>query len=224
MGCPNKIVFVRHAQSEGNLRSVDERAQLEMSTYAYPLTALGIEQAKITGEYLRQQFPDGFDVYYSSYYTRAKQTLETMFPDYKSLIVREDARLAESQRGIYHALTKSQIESIYPTELQRKDREGLYHYRPLGGENWPDVELRARSFIDSLKEDYHGKNVLVVMHGFWMLMFQHIHEEFSIPEALDRYAGKGRGMFENASITTYDQWYDRLTLSEENFVPWKGKL
>ncbi|HTK60156.1 MAG TPA: histidine phosphatase family protein, partial [Candidatus Baltobacteraceae bacterium] len=133
MPWPDLLVLVRHAESEGNVRTVAERAAYEVSTHAYPLTARGREQARLTGEWLRQGHRP-FDVHYTSYYARAQETMKIMYPDAH---VYEDPRLAEANRGIYHTYTEAEIASLCPKELARKKREGLYHHRPLGGENWP---------------------------------------------------------------------------------------
>lgn len=142
MGWPRQIVLVRHAESEGNVKTVDERAGFCEPSHNYGLTDKGVKQAEITGKYLRDQF-GLFDVNYVSYYKRAKDTMKLMYPGVK---VYEDSRLAEAQRGIYHTMTHDDIYDRFPEELERKEREGLYHYRPWGGENWADVELRIHSF------------------------------------------------------------------------------
>jgi broad specificity phosphatase PhoE len=221
MGWPKNLVLVRHAESKGNVLSVDDRASYEVATHDYGLTERGREQAELTGEYLRKRF-DGFDFYYTSYYRRAKETMTLLYPDAK---VREDPRLAEAQRGIYHAMTRSEITERFPHELIRKDREGLYHYRPLGGENWPDVELRIHSFLGTLARDGAGQSGLIVVHGHWLLLFQRLIHHFSIDEALTRYRA---GVFENASVTVYrgrsQKGKPRLVLTEENIVPWQGLI
>src|SRR4051812_28082656 len=104
MSWPQLLVCVRHAESQGNLLHKDERAVLDIPTYAYTLTELGRKQAEITGEYLRQRFGK-FDGYYSSYYERSKRTMSILFPDAK---VYEDPRLAEAQRGIFHTMTTTE--------------------------------------------------------------------------------------------------------------------
>ncbi len=218
MGWPKLLVLVRHAESEGNVRSVDERASYEVPTHAYGLTERGRAQARLTGEYVRKRFGE-FDFYYTSYYRRAKETMALMYPEVR---VREDPRLAEAQRGIWHAMTRDEIRRLYPSEMVRKDREGLYHFRALGGENWPDVELRIHSFLGTLARDGHGQKGLIVVHGHWLLLFQRLIHHFSIEEVVRRYHA---GVFENASITFYrgQGWLrPRLVLAEENVVPWKG--
>jgi broad specificity phosphatase PhoE len=224
MGWPKLLVFVRHGESEGNVLSVDERAKFECGTNAYPLTARGRRQAEITGEYLRNRFGK-FDVYYTSYYCRTHETLKIMYPEAH---VYEDARLAESQRGIWNALTSEEIQERHPDEVMRKKREGLYHYRPPGGENWPDVEQRVHSFLGTLARDYAGKKVLIACHGFWLIIFQKLIHHFTIEKALEMYKN---GVFENTSVTIYrgkrKYWLfgkSRLVLEEKNIVPWKDKI
>ncbi len=57
MAWPRRIVFVRHAESEGNVLTAVERTELEVATHNYALTAKGRAQAKITGEYIRKTYP-----------------------------------------------------------------------------------------------------------------------------------------------------------------------
>lgn len=221
MAWPATLALVRHAESEGNVRTPDERAGFEVSTHAYGLTERGREQARITGEYLKRKFGD-FDAYYVSYYRRSKDTMALMFPDAR---VYEDPRLAEAQRGIWHTMTGEEIQRRFPEEFTRKQREGLYHYRPLGGENWPDVELRIHSFLGTLSRDYEGKRVVIVAHGHWLILLQRLLEHFSIEDAVRKYEA---GVFDNASLTVYEgvlrEGRPRMALKEENVVPWKGVI
>lgn len=148
--------------------------------------------------------------------------MQLMYPEAK---IYEDPRLAEAQRGIWHTMTHEQITKQFPGEIERKEREGLYHYRPWGGENWPDIELRIHSFLGTLSRDYEGKKVLLVIHGHWLLMLQRLIHHFSIEESLERYK---KGIFANTSVTIYQgknmNGKSRLQLAEENTIPWEGKL
>lgn len=219
---PKNLVLVRHAESQGNVLTVDERANFDVATHAYGLTPRGRRQAEITGAYLRKRFGT-FDTYYVSYYERSRETMRIMFPEAR---VFEDPSLAEGQRGIYHALTHDQIAVAYPGELQRKDREGLYHYRAPGGENWPDIEMRIHSFLGTLKRDYEDENVVIVVHGHWLMLLQRLIHHFSIEEAVRRY--QEDRIFANASVTIYQgqtmREKPRLVLAEENIIPWQGQL
>lgn len=219
MAWPKRLVMVRHAESVGNTLTAEERAEYDMATDKYPLTELGQQQAKITGDYLREQH-DPFDIHYVSYYVRSRETMQIMFPDAH---VYEDPRLAEATRGIWHTMTREQIQQYHPLEFARKEREGLYHYRPPGGENWPDIELRIHSFLSTLSRDCGGKSVIMVVHGHWLILFQRLIERFSIDEAVARYE---QGTFENASVTIYEgrdiEGCNRLAKLCENVTPWKA--
>lgn len=212
MAWPSLLVMVRHAESQGNVLHRDERALLNVPTYAYPLTNEGRRQAAATGKFVRDKY-GFFDIYYTSYYARVKETMQIMYPQAR---VYEDPRLAEAQRGIYHTMTQEQITAKYPEELARKDREGLYHYRPPGGENWPDIELRIHSFLGTLARDCAGKKVLIVVHGHWLLLLQRLIDHFSIDEAVRRYNDEDRA---NAGVWSYTGG-ERLELTEV-VVPWK---
>lgn len=193
--------------------SVDERARFETATHDYALTERGRQQALRTSRYLRALYGE-FDVRYVSYYRRSCETMGLLYPGAK---VYEDPRLAEAQRGMYHAMPSSRVAELFPSEIARKEREGLYHYRPWGGENWPDVELRIHSFLGTLSRDCGGQKVAIVVHGHWLILFQRLIHHFSINEALARYRS---GVFENASVTTYTSSAgDHLTLTGENVVP-----
>lgn len=133
---PKLVVLVRHAESVGNTLSVAERARTPMGTNWYALTERGREQARITGEWLRAQYPSPRRII-RSYYQRTRETADLLYPDFP---IREDERLAEASRGIWHVRTEDEIRREAPWEIDRKQFEGLYHYRPIGGENWPDVE------------------------------------------------------------------------------------
>jgi broad specificity phosphatase PhoE len=219
MGWPRTLALVRHAESEGNVRGVNERAAYEVATHRYNLTERGRKQAEITGQWLREHYGT-FDVRYVSYYNRSAETMRIMCPDEH---VYEDPRLAEAQRGIWHTMTAAQMQERFPEEVARKAKEGLYHYRPWGGENWPDIELRIHSFLGTLSRDYDDQNVLIVVHGHWLILFRRLIEHFSIDEAVQQYE---HHVTENASVTVFEDRREngksRLAF-KEHVVPWQGQ-
>ncbi|MDP1689581.1 MAG: histidine phosphatase family protein [bacterium] len=217
MGWPRQLIFVRHAESVGNALQVCGNSGLIEPTHVYGLTELGREQARLTGKFLSSQYRP--TIFYTSYYERSKETMRFMFRDALSI---EDSRLAEVSRGIYNYFSLNQIKEKYPEELKRKDFEGLYHYRPPGGENWPDIELRIHSFIETLKNEHEEENVVISGHNLWLVLFQKIIQHYSISEAMERFNNSG---FENASITLYESpTHKRLALRYENLIPYRGTL
>jgi broad specificity phosphatase PhoE len=93
MAWPSKLVFVRHAESEGNLRSADERAEYDVASHAYDLTPRGKQQARITGEYLKERF-GCFDTYYVSYYARRDKRWSLSAQVAKSMKIRDWQKLS----------------------------------------------------------------------------------------------------------------------------------
>jgi probable phosphoglycerate mutase len=221
MGWPRLLVLVRHGESVGNIKTAEQRATFETSTQDYPLTENGRRQAELTGEWLRSSF-DRFDVYYHSYYRRAKETMQILYPSAKHY---EDDRLAEANRGIWHSYTRDEIRQFFPKEIDRKEKEGLYHHRPIGGENWPDVALRLHSFLGTLARDCDQRRVLIVDHGHVRILLQKLIHRFSIDEALRRYH---TSIVSNCSTAIYTSNSGRsLQLKGEGLVAWreeKGKI
>jgi len=115
------------------------------------------------------------------------------------------------------------VQARWPEEVERKKREGLYHYRPFGGENWPDMEMRIHSFLGTLARDCDVQKVLIVVHGHWLILFHRLVQRFSIEEAIRRYHA---GTAANASVTTYGckmvKGKSRLVLQCDNHIPWAG--
>lgn len=152
------LFFVRHGQSVANLQDFfynDEDA---------PLTPLGREQARATGRNLKEMGVH-FDVVYCSTYERARETcelaLKEMGMDGTYVVI--DRRLEE--RKFNGLVGKMATKEHY--------RELLHYYsnRSIidGVEPIEDLEVRAQSFLDSMKKQYDGKNILVFSHGHYLM-------------------------------------------------------
>ena len=215
-----KLTFVRHAQSIGNTMTQDERAACEIPNHAYPLTDIGKKQSKITGAYLRDRLCNDWpELDYQSTFLRSQMTLGIIFAELgiPGVLPLTDSRLDEKWDGIFHELSKSDIERLYPEQARLRKRSGYYHYRAPGGQSCPDTEIRIRSFIyDSVLDDKH---VLVVGHGRWFMILQKILHNLSIEQFLEL---KKKGL-ENCSVTEYD-FHSLPEVPQEAFVPWSGYL
>ncbi|OGL63390.1 hypothetical protein A3C09_04340 [Candidatus Uhrbacteria bacterium RIFCSPHIGHO2_02_FULL_47_44] len=223
---PETVVFIRHAESEGNVRTREEQRCFPVGTNAYKLSPRGREQARITGERVRELFPKP-DRVIRSYYARTNETARIIYPD---LEIREDPLLAERDRGIWTNATEKEVSVCMPWEIRRRDEQGVYHYRASGGENIPDVERRVREFRRSIRFNYSGKTIVVVGHSQWILLWQKIVHDWPMEETMRRFiAGE---WVENASILIYhNTWSEEfgkhiLTHDPETDyeVPWKDKL
>ena len=215
-----KLTFVRHAQSVGNTMSQDERAAYEVANHAYPLTDIGKQQASMAGKYLYERLSEDRPGFYcQSTFLRTQETLSIVLAELgtPAIVPLTDSRLDEKWDGIFHELSKSDIEKLYPEQLRLRKRSGYYHYRAPGGENYPDTEARIRSFINDPNLD--DKHVLVAGHGRWFLILQKMLHNLSVEQFLEL---KKKGV-ENCSVTEYD-FYSIPVSSQEAIVPWKGHI
>jgi broad specificity phosphatase PhoE len=214
MKYPKRIVLVRHGESQGNVIAKDDAVHPSIANHQFALTERGREQARITGEYLRDQF-GAFDTCFCSSFLRTEETLRWMMPRERAV---HDARLNEWWRGIWHSLPKTVVEEHFPVEKVIQEREGRYHYRAPGGENGPDVELRIRSFITDLRLFHAGETVLISGHGNWIILFQRIIENLSLAETMRR---TREHTVKNAAVVAYELAGDRLRQTIHGFAPWE---
>ncbi len=218
---PKKLVLMRHAESWGNVLSRHDSKSFEVAPHQFTLTDRGRRQAEIAGEYLRNRFGN-FDSYFTSYYTRSKETMAIMYSGAKTI---EDPRLAEAQWGVWQFMPEAEIAAKYPDELKRRERDGIGHYRALGGESWMDIEIRIQSFLATLRMEHQGEKVLIVGHGNWILIFERIIWGLTLEESLKRY--DAHDVFKNTQIGVYEpkmaDGKEKLVLVEGGIVP-AGKI
>jgi 2,3-bisphosphoglycerate-dependent phosphoglycerate mutase len=207
---PERLWLVRHGQSLGNVaRDAAHDAELERLDLAdrdmdVPLSALGCEQARSFGEWLRDQCEDEQpEVIISSPYRRAAQTAEIIASaaGLASVPVRLDERLRERELGVLDLLTRRGVEAQFPLEAERRTRLGKFYHRPPGGESWVDVALRLRSWRDSVAREHDRERVLVVAHEVVIVMMRYLIEELSEQEAL---ALSEHEPLANCSLTTFE--------------------
>ena len=226
MGYPKLIVFMRHAESTGNVRTREQNLAARVAPHAYDLTPRGRLQAAASGGHILGTHGT-FDVHYVSTYDRTRLTLyESDIAKAGSGDIIETSLLDEAQFGIWHFHARDELNALFPKERDRQQGIGLYHYRPFGGENWPDIEMRVRMLLAELCRDWSGKKVLLVGHGNYFAAFLRVVERVSIGTMLDM---SGLNPVPNCSVVTYrgtGPWYapwNRTRLSYESIeVPWQG--
>ena len=146
MDWPKRIVLVRHGESEGNVKSLDDLSFENKANHLFALTERGRKQAEEVGKYLQANYSP-FDAHFCSTFRRTRETLLLMFPKVEPVT---DSRLNELWRGIRHTMPREKIIEVYPEEVAIRQREGEYHYRPPGGQSCQDVEAMIYSFITFL--------------------------------------------------------------------------
>ncbi len=141
------IYFIRHGQTEGNVRHI------YTGNSNFPLTELGVNQAKETAKLLKDKH---FDVIFCSPLLRAKQTMQEIAVFHKNTPIVIDNRLAERGDGQWEGLPLGD-ENAARWRVENWDND---YY----GETMKSAYERVESFWDEIKSKYNGKNILVVAH------------------------------------------------------------
>lgn len=165
---PEKIILVRHGESEGN---VDKSLYHSTQDFALKLSPTGVKQARQAGAEIRQLIGDNSLYVYLSPYYRTRETYLHISESIKENITKavEDPRLREQDWGhLRHPDENKEID-------EERDAFSTFYYRIPDGESGADVFDRVSNFLDTLHRDFEKidfpKNVLIVTHGLTMRLF-----------------------------------------------------
>lgn len=178
MALPNDIVLVRHGESEGNLayrqsRRGDDSAFTEefrnRHSSFWRLTDKGREQARMAGEWIRQNIGDRFDRYYVSEFIRAQETAALLgLPD---AVWFRDFYLRERNWGDLELKTQEERALLFGEVLQKRNSDTFF-WRPPNGESLAELCLRIDRVLHTLHRECDGKRVVMVCHGEVMWAFR----------------------------------------------------
>lgn len=177
---PNRIILIRHGESEGN---VDSSVYGTTPDYALTLTSKGRGQAVECGKKLKNLIQDESTMFYVSPFWRTRETFENIVSqlNLKELKYREEPRIREQEWG--HLRNKEECEQV----TKDRDDYGTFYFRIPDGESCADVYDRVTTFLDTLHRDFnkpdYPENAILVTHGmtirlFLMRWFQWTVEEF----------------------------------------------
>jgi broad specificity phosphatase PhoE len=165
---PNRIILVRHGQSEAN---ADENILETKPDYSLDLTANGIEQAKQAGREIKKMIDEQSLQVYLSPYFRTRQTFHYIIENLETneIKVFEDPRLREQDWGHLRNL------EINEEIKQERTDFSTFYYRIPDGESGADVYDRVSIFLETLHRDFakpdFSENVLIVTHGMTIRLF-----------------------------------------------------
>jgi len=183
---PKNLVIVRHGESEGNI--VNSRhwsdtdppipeEHFKRHNSKFRLTDKGIWQAKKTGKWLKEEFPEKFDLYYVSEFIRAIETGVNL--DLPEAIWRLESTLRERDWG--------ELDNIHPKIRDRKyskfmeDRElDGYYAKPPGGETLEHKKFLIKTgILETLCRRIPNGSAILVCHGEVMWMFRVLFERMT---------------------------------------------
>ena len=165
---PNRIILIRHGESEGNL---DKDKYRTVPDYALNLTSKGIKQAQKAGNEIKQIIGQESIYAYVSPYFRTRQTLQYLKDGISRNIAKviEDPRIREMDWG--HLRHPDENDEI----SKRRDEYSTFYYRVLDGESGADVFDRVSTFLETMYRDFrksnYPQNALIVTHGLTLRLF-----------------------------------------------------
>ena len=169
-----RLLLIRHGESEGNRDRVFTR------TPEVPLTPTGREQARETGEFVRERYEPALLV--SSPFVRARQTAE-IIGDVLGLPHSIEDDFRERCYGEYAGLP-------YDTARPQFDPKAYWEWCPPGGETLEEVAVRVGRTLDRITAGAHHQDVVVVSHGAVMMaLWRHVMGEWAMPGRVVRNAG-----------------------------------
>lgn len=176
---PLELVLVRHGQSEGNeAHKLSKRGDLSAYTTefknrhssAYRLTDNGIKQAKVAGDWIKDNIGDKFDRYYTSEFVRAMETaslLELPDPQWYTEVV-----LRERDKGVLDNMPWTEKNQKHKYDMELRSRDSFF-WAPPGGESIANVCVRVDHTFNTLRRECSNKQrVIIVCHGEVMWAFR----------------------------------------------------
>lgn len=208
MTMPRRLVHVRHGQSEANVVQKELLSELDpevvKAIYDRPdwmqrLSPLGIEQARVAGDWIRQNIGQlaTFDAIYVSPFMRTFETACYAAGD-EEVHLTPDDRIIERDWGLYGKLSRDEQREQYPGTYRHKKENPLYA-RLDGGESVMDVYGRIRDMHATLHREYPDGNVLMFTHGDYMMTERYVNERM-LPEEFIELTRNTRADFKNGTV------------------------
>ena len=170
-----KVISILNTASHRELEQLDNRTRLllvrhgEITTsreWRYvghldvDLTETGVKQMKRIGERLKNE---RVDVLLSSDLQRTRKGAEiigTMI----GLKPQPNAAFREINLGEWEGLTRDEIVAQFPVDFEERS-QNLPYFRIRNGESFADLQARVIRQIETVLEEYKGKNIALIAHG-----------------------------------------------------------
>ncbi len=191
MTMPRRLTQVRHGQSEANVVQKELLPDLDPEVieaiksrpdWLQRLSPLGVEQAKLAGDWIRQNIgmiATTYDVVYVSPFMRTFETASYAIGDEDVRLTPED-RIIERDWGLYGQLSRADQQRFYPDTYRHKKENPLYA-RLDGGESPMDVFARIRDMHSTMHREYMEGKVLMFTHGDFLTTERYVNERM-LPE------------------------------------------
>lgn len=175
MTLPTDLVFVRHGESEGNVakrrsekgdNSVFTPEFMNRHSASFRLTPEGRRQAGKTGDWIRNEFPMGFDRYIVSEYIRAMETASLLNIPRAEWFC--EPYLTERDWGELDICPEDERKAKFGEALRKRKVEPFF-WRPPNGETFVQLCMRLDRVFHTLHRECSDKRVIIPCHGEVML-------------------------------------------------------
>jgi len=209
---PKRVVFVRHAESEGNIAEQGSKLLDKKANHEFMITngdgGNANEQCRLTRKVLAKE---SFDHYYHSGFLRAGMTARAIRPNNEWFM---DPRLDELLNGPRHLVSADRVKLLDPFNRELYERIGFYYNKPPRSESFRDMEIRVLDFLKHLQLNHQNDDLLVVTHGNWLQGLWRIISKKK-PEDIQKRRCNGFH-YDNCSITTMLHKDDHFYFEHEN--------
>lgn len=201
----SEIIFVRHGQSEGNIR------HLFYGHTDGSLTALGLRQAELVADYLAGT---KIDAVYSSDLLRARQTAAPTLLAH-GLTLRPTRALREIYAGEWENRAFEELRTRFPESYGDVWLHNIGLAAPDGGESVAALEARVIDFVRETASQSDGKTLAFFTHATPIRAFfnraygRTLAEMKDLPWATN--ASVSRVRYENGGFTV-------LSYSEDGYL------
>ncbi|MFM2423736.1 MAG: hypothetical protein RLZZ70_123 [Candidatus Parcubacteria bacterium] len=152
-----KIYLARHGQNEDNVNGILNGHRDE------PLTPLGLDQAKQTAQFIKDNNLT-FDRIYSSPLKRAYVTAEIISHELELTKPVVLDSLIERDFGVMSGKLAAQIIELCSPEVIQTDTI-TYFLSPEGAETFPDLIERGKKVINFVRNNHSDGSILLLTHG-----------------------------------------------------------
>jgi broad specificity phosphatase PhoE len=232
MTLPIYYTLVRHGLSEANrmqkfLRDGDISALagiidpdfINRHDSSMRLSKEGVEQAKITGNWLRENW-EQFDRFYVSPHVRTRETAAHLRLDGEWIV---DDRFRERDWGEVANPTEDFKNPMSPLSIRLKEMNQWY-WKPQGGESLATgVRFRAESVMDSLHRRQGIQNVVAVAHGEFINVSRLVIERLT-PDAFNLMDSSGDYRVANTMVIQYTRQNPEKPTEISNSYHWRRAI
>jgi broad specificity phosphatase PhoE len=184
---PETLILVRHGQSESNmvhkkLVARPENFHLRHDTHMR-LSPTGVEQAKVTGEWLKANINPNFEHKYVSPLVRTAETAATL--NLGDGWILEDL-LREREWGEHGTYSDEDQKKLFKASTMLK-KQFAWSWKPTGGESLSTgVRLRVERTLDTLAKLQGTKDAILVTHGEFISVTRYVLEHLTPYEWVEK--------------------------------------